>query len=97
MERRRYGFDSRELWNLDISMVEWLLPRLKMFKEYSCGTPGELTEEQWNRYLDRMIRACELYIEHGCHTSPTIMGWKPWCEMGHGHNLFIKYFQALWS
>ena len=32
-ERKKYGFDSRETWNLDSTMAELLYERLKMFNE----------------------------------------------------------------
>lgn len=31
-ERKEWGFDSREVWNLDITFAEWLYSRLKMFE-----------------------------------------------------------------
>lgn len=42
-ERKKYGFDSRETWNLDSTMAELLYERLKMFNEVniidtSCHT-----------------------------------------------------------
>lgn len=35
-QRKKYGFDSREMWNLDVSFYCWLYERLKYFLEYSC-------------------------------------------------------------
>lgn len=32
-ERKEYGFDSRETWNLDRIFVEWIYTRLMMYKE----------------------------------------------------------------
>jgi hypothetical protein len=34
-ERRQYGFDSRETWNLDRTFVEWLYARLMMYLEHT--------------------------------------------------------------
>ena len=34
-EQNEYGFDSREVINLDITMIEILYERLKMFLEYA--------------------------------------------------------------
>lgn len=34
-EKTIYGFDSRETWNLDQSMIEWLYSHLMMYKEYA--------------------------------------------------------------
>lgn len=35
-ERAIYGFDRREIWNLDMTFVEWIYTRLMMYKEHSC-------------------------------------------------------------
>ena len=32
-ERVQYGFDSRETWNIDYLLVEWIYTRFKMFVE----------------------------------------------------------------
>lgn len=34
-ERKEYGFDSRETWNLDRMFVEWIYTRLMMYKEHA--------------------------------------------------------------
>lgn len=34
-ERKKYGFDSRETWNLDSLMAEWIYSHLKCYKEYA--------------------------------------------------------------
>lgn len=35
-QRKEYGFDSRETWNMDYSFHLWLYERLKMFLEVNC-------------------------------------------------------------
>lgn len=32
-ERKKYGFDSREVWNLDKTFIEWLYSHLRMYKD----------------------------------------------------------------
>ena len=34
-ERKKYGFDNREIWNLDRTFIEWIYTRVKMYKEYA--------------------------------------------------------------
>ena len=34
-ERKEYGFDSREVWNLDVTFIEWIYTRVMMYKERS--------------------------------------------------------------
>lgn len=33
MERKEYGFDERETWNLDRTFIEWIYTRVMMYKE----------------------------------------------------------------
>lgn len=37
-QRETYGFDDRDTWNLDITMVELLYERLRMFEEVAPTT-----------------------------------------------------------
>ena len=32
-EREKYGFDSRETWNMDITFLAWLYEHLRMYKD----------------------------------------------------------------
>lgn len=32
-QRKKYGFDSRECWNLDRTFLEWIYTRVMMYKE----------------------------------------------------------------
>lgn len=71
-ERRKYGLDSRETWNLDSTFYIWLYEHLMMYKEkaeniidlnyYFFEYNGEtLTQSQC---IDRMIEGCKLFIQH---------------------------------
>jgi len=52
--------DVEELYDLDVTIARFILPRLMMFKE-RCEYPRrmKLTHEQWNEILDKMIYAFE--------------------------------------
>lgn len=74
-ERRKYGFDSRETWNLDSVFYIWLYEHLMMYKEkaenvinlnyHTFEYKGEtLTQLQC---IDKMIEGCKLYIQD-CET-----------------------------
>lgn len=41
--KKRKKINSKELWNLDITIIEWLVPRLKAFREQTEGYPGDIT------------------------------------------------------
>jgi len=52
-----------ELWNLDVTICDWMIPRLKEFKKINIAYPGREpmdTPEKWDEALDKMIRAFEL-------------------------------------
>lgn len=56
------GYSDDELWNLDATFVDWILPRLKTFKEHNIGYPiGFSSKEEWDAELETMIEAFELY------------------------------------
>lgn len=53
------------LWSLDITIANFVLPRLKRFKKENIGYPGidEMdTPEKWDEALDKMILAFEYVI-----------------------------------
>ena len=59
-QRIERGFDDTECWNLDTTIAQFVLPRLKHFKENTNGYPGNdeiPTFEKWNEVLDKMIYA----------------------------------------
>lgn len=53
--------DRKELYNLDHTIIEWLVPRLKVFKERTTGYPGDVTEEEWDNILDKIIAGLTAY------------------------------------
>lgn len=66
--QKKYGtyINPKEIWNLDYTIAEFVLPRLKMFKNKSIGDPGcdgIDTREKWNATLDKMILAFEYLLD----------------------------------
>ena len=54
-----------DLWSLDITIAEFVLPRLKKFKKENDAYPGidEMdTPEKWDEALDKMILAFEYVV-----------------------------------
>lgn len=55
-----------DLWSLDVTIANFVLPRLKKFKKRNISYPGieEMdTPEKWDEALDKMILAFE-YVIH---------------------------------
>jgi hypothetical protein len=63
-QRLTRGFDDRELWDLNLTMAKFVLPRLKAFRSCTRCHPCHLTERQWHAELDTMVEAFELLNSH---------------------------------
>lgn len=68
VQRKTYGFDSRETWNLDASMIELLYERVRMYVDVTMVdttfhkitiNKKKKTQEQW---IDHLIVLCEAYL-----------------------------------
>ena len=58
--------NPKETWSLDVNLAEYIIPRLKKFKELNNGYPGigEMnTPEKWDEALDKTIQAFEYVID----------------------------------
>ncbi len=89
-QRLTRGWDDSDTYNLDARISEFLIPRLKRFKELNRAYPGEFsTPEEWDVILDKMIKAFELHLVDTAnwHLSP---------EETEGMELFVKYYRGLW-
>jgi hypothetical protein len=61
MKLNKYGFKDKEIWNFDETIVEFLLPRMKRFREVNNGYPVKLSWDEWNNILDKIINNLEFY------------------------------------
>lgn len=68
-QRARYGFDARQTWSLDYTMVELLFERIQMFQDLNfwqqtdgeiCEFEGEKITKRWA--IDELIRLGELIL-----------------------------------
>ena len=60
----RYGYEFRDCWSLDYSLARWILPRLKHLRKNLNGHPMELTFEQWEEILDKIIFSFEYVLNN---------------------------------
>lgn len=84
-QRIERGFDDTEVWNLDVTILKFALPRLKVFRKSHKGHPEDLTAEEWNSKIGSMIEFIESYISDST-VSEDSEGWKN----------FKDYFFNLW-
>lgn len=96
-QRRTRGWDDSETWNLDTSFEEWILPRLKRYRELYCGYPSYTTEQEWQLIVDKMILAFQLRKDLRDDWSielerdPDIQQ-----AIAEGLDLFREHYFALW-
>jgi len=93
-QRLERGFDDSELWNLDMTFVEFMLPRIKRFREVHCGYPGRLTDKKWNKILDEIIKGFELYKEFAYDVSLSPEQGK---QINKAFKLFSQYIYDMWD
>ena len=85
-QRIERGFDDTELWNLDSTILKFVLPRLKRFKECTIGYPSSFnTYEEWIACLEKMINSIEAILEDS-HEEADFEGFE----------LFKEHFFHLW-
>lgn len=93
-QKNKRGFSDRDMWNLDQTIGQFVLPRLKYFKEVSCGVPGDLTDKQWDNILQEMIDAFELIADEHLYYRTD----KDQDEIiDRGLSKFATYYRALWD
>ncbi len=92
-QRMENGFDDSETYSLDYVISQFVLPRLKRFRELTNGFPSELSSmTEWKIILDKMIAAFELDVKRFDCTF-TDMEQK---VLNEGFELFFKYYHSLW-
>jgi len=93
-QRKKLGFDDRDLWSLDHTIVKFVLPRLIRFREVASGYPGNLTEKKWNKILDQMIYSMKAICDEWENTAIGAQDEEK--KINRGLYLFGKYFRGLW-
>lgn len=93
------GFSDTETWGLYSVITQFVLPRLIRFKEITCAYPTDLTSEQWNEILDKMIFAFQWIEEDASDYYFKLSNGQrnendKKCE--EGLKLFAEYFRGLW-
>ncbi len=100
------GFKGNEFFSLDYSLSLYIYSQLCYFKENCLFCyPSELTLEQWEDILNKMIEAFKLMIiedktfEQTMHLGvkeQKIISKNKQKKINYGLRLFIKYFRDLW-
>ena len=96
IQRIKYGCTDRETWNIDLELANFLLPRLKRYKQISMGYPSKYTEKAWNEILDTMIEGFELVKKHNTVDNMFILGHKNKRKIEKAYELISIHFKNLW-
>lgn len=59
--KRKKKISNKELRNLDYTIIDWLVPRLKAFKEQTTNYPYDSTYEEWVTIIDKIIKGLNAY------------------------------------
>ncbi len=60
------GYSDRDVWGIDDWFLNIIVPMLEQLKEVKQGYPPDLTSEQWDEILDRMIFCFKEANEETC-------------------------------
>jgi hypothetical protein len=92
-QRKERGFDDTELWSLDITIAEFVLPRLKAFRDKLISTyPGNMSIEGWRDILQSMIDGFEIIAKEDF-----LVDKKKERKARKAVKLFAEYYFHLWD
>jgi hypothetical protein len=93
-----------DVWNLDVELAHFLIPRLKRYKKTKKGIPAlfiddDYIDENWDKHkkeynliLDKIIRAFELIKSDDFENIE-----KDSEVIEEGLKLFIEHLQGMWT
>jgi hypothetical protein len=88
------GFGDDDTWSLDHTAAEWLLPRIKRFREITCAFPSSLdTFDDWAEILDTIIYALEEHLKDEWLVG---LSEEERTKVDLGFEYLGKYFRGLW-
>ena len=88
---------NKDTWSLDITIAEFVLPRLELFRKVIDCFPYEFNSiEEWYEILDKMIEAFRLITEKFSHLYTSSEEKERQEKINCGLDLFRKYYNHLW-
>lgn len=104
MKKQSSKCSEKELQNLDIAIINFILPRLKEFQKTNDSIPFNLVQngqfceytlDEYNEMLSRIIDAFEQYLD--CASKPFEMNAEKIMKIQDGLFLFFRCFSTLWK
>lgn len=106
-QRRTRGWDDSDLWSLDTTIAEFIVPRMKRWLEIGVsGYPHGLTPEKWDEILRKILKTFELALEdpfdykheEGDSIEDRMRKADEYLkEVDEGLSLFAKHYLHLWD
>lgn len=66
IQRGKRGYSDYDIFDMSYWFVEVIVPMLKQLKETKHSYPCNMTEEEWDNQLDKMIKCFIEMSEDGC-------------------------------
>ena len=103
--KRKYGFEYSDIWNLDQTLVGFLLPRIAFFAENHTGFPCDLDDldesgrikdrekvaEKYQEKLDTIVEGLYLYY------SKTILNEEEQETWENAKKYLAETFESWWD
>jgi hypothetical protein len=90
-QRIKRGYSEYDTYSFDTFLAPIIVGGAKRIKERALSHPAEITKEEWNIILDKIILAFEKA------SWPQDINIREDPEWKEGSELFIKWFFALWD
>ena len=91
-------FSDSETWSLDWTIIKFILPRLRKFREVTDGYPTQFESlDEWKSILDCMISGFEAGVLAEDDDGERIcLSDEEHCKVDESLKLLFKYFWCLW-
>jgi len=100
------GYSDKQVWSLDTTIAEFVLPRLRTLKMLTHGYPeGFDSMEEWSKAIDKMIWSFEFALKDYGSEDFDHNDYENWKKKNdkrterykEGMRLFAEYFWNLWD
>lgn len=91
LQRLFRGWSDKDLWNLDYTISEFIIPRLEAFKRGTYGYPAEFkTAGEWEKVIDKMIWSFDYIVNQDKYEDGLMEKYKDNQFDEQGHYRWIK-------
>lgn len=92
---------DNECWDLDLTIIKFILPRLKKFKEININSyPDKCGNiENWHKIIDKIIWSFQFALDVAelNYSNEYRLCENNWSKYDEGMNLFKEYLLDLWD